>query len=1395
VKHLRSSALKVLLCALCVLCGESAAGQAVTLTGTFQPPSGQTPAAAGLRSITIGATAVCGELDFVPWDSSARRAVRLLNGAVSYGPQPLRAWIRCSDGALVNRDATAASVSIIPNTGSTPTGTVTRLRGVLYESLDGFVPQIEWTEEKVIPAGNSDWGNLAVAGITALTYTGVNEIYDEALLLTARTKLNFEGAGVACADDAANLWTECTITAGGAITVREVDGAPSVASVTALEFLQSAGFVVTDQTGGVARVDLSLAFSQISGAVTDAQVPDNITVNLAAAATALAADPADCAANQYANAIAASGALTCAQVSFAQLASTPTTLAGYGITDAQPLDADLTAIAALTRTRGDLLVGGATDWVDLAVGAAGRFLRSDGTDPSWALLVAGDVDELLAVTELTTYATVSGTGSTALAATFTSLTANDVPCWSGTNWVNCALSTIFADNVFRIEDNTDGSKELAFELSGLTTATTRTWTVPDASGEVSLLGQTIGAAELETDSVSADELNAAGVEAELEAVLDLPDLQGILTVAKGGTGAAPSADDQVLVSDSTSGATWRAIPDCDNPTASKLLYDVTTNAFSCGSDQTGAGGGDAITVATVAATDPDFINTARIAITLDTGAAPDTIAWDIVANSLGPTQIDETAAYAFSSASNTFAGASIAFGADPADAGTVRLPNGVGFNWETSPASTAEPRFFVDAAGMFTWDWSGTPQLTLEVVGNGVIFKLNPAASDGQMTHQAFKMRRGILTGTANPGFIFDGGDIVGTAMAMVNTSTDAAGKFCAGRFDNNADDCIAATVDVLLTDNATGASFSMAVRGGDTQGSVNLLELQNNAGTLLTAFLAAGQLAFGADPADAGSIRLSNNTNICWEASPAGTDPCLSVNTSEVFLFSNGTVQATMFDATTGFRIAGGATSGNVPVGDGGNFVSAQLQFSQVGGSVTDGQVPDTITAANYLLLAGGTLTGQLVTDNLGIEFEESDTNPTCAAGNFAIYADLSEGIFKKCQGGVATDLDTGGAGGDAITINGAAVTDADFDDADPAAPTDALNVKWQLNTTPSPDSISAYFLMTDIFKVGTITAGVWNGTAIAEANIDAAIARDAEVAAAYLALAGGTLTGQLVTDNLGIEFEESDTNPTCAAGNFAIYADLSEGIFKKCQDGVATDLDTGGAGGDSITVMTVAVTDPNFIDSVTIEVVEDTGAAPDTITWNVLANSIGPTQVDETASYTWTGTHDFSGAVTPGVVQVEASGFLNESKTNSVTSDQDFTAFYTIPANALTTGVCYRVSVETNAVTGVGTVNWTIYLKVGSSKTWSWTVSNPGDGQDVDRTATVRVCGTAAAGASANVITSASNANASIGNFSENTISQPVALATNGTLALTLGITFSATGSTDVLAANTYTVERLTQ
>lgn len=67
-------------------------------------------------------------------------------------------------------------------------------------------------------------------------------------------------------------------------------------------------------------------------------------------------------------------------------------------------------------------------------------------------------------------------------------TSSGNPGWrryNGSAWEDVSASsgagTTFADNVFRVQDNADATKQIAFEASGITTATTRTITMPDAN--------------------------------------------------------------------------------------------------------------------------------------------------------------------------------------------------------------------------------------------------------------------------------------------------------------------------------------------------------------------------------------------------------------------------------------------------------------------------------------------------------------------------------------------------------------------------------------------------------------------------------------------------------------------------------------------------------------------------------------------------------------------------------------------------------------------------------------------------------------------------------------------------------------------------------------------------
>lgn len=62
-----------------------------------------------------------------------------------------------------------------------------------------------------------------------------------------------------------------------------------------------------------------------------------------------------------------------------------------------------------------------------------------------------------------------------------------VPNSSGTIALTSDLGgSSFADNVFFVTDNTDATKKLAFEVSGVTTGTTRTLTIPNNSGTIAL---------------------------------------------------------------------------------------------------------------------------------------------------------------------------------------------------------------------------------------------------------------------------------------------------------------------------------------------------------------------------------------------------------------------------------------------------------------------------------------------------------------------------------------------------------------------------------------------------------------------------------------------------------------------------------------------------------------------------------------------------------------------------------------------------------------------------------------------------------------------------------------------------------------------------------------------
>ncbi len=139
-------------------------------------------------------------------------------------------------------------------------------------------------------------------------------------------------------------------------------------------------------------------------ALTDADVPNGITVNLAAAATALAANPADCATDTFAHTIAASGALTCSTVSKTALANSGTL--AFTWSDAEVSD---TLTASVFKGSGT-----STDAVDLATAEVAGNLKASNLQNGAADLGPANININLGNTNgsfntnLTTDGTIQG---------------------------------------------------------------------------------------------------------------------------------------------------------------------------------------------------------------------------------------------------------------------------------------------------------------------------------------------------------------------------------------------------------------------------------------------------------------------------------------------------------------------------------------------------------------------------------------------------------------------------------------------------------------------------------------------------------------------------------------------------------------------------------------------------------------------------------------------------------------------------------------------------------------------------------------------------------------------------------------------------------------------------
>ncbi len=376
-----------------------------------------------------------------------------------------------------------------------------------------------------------------------------------------------------------------------------------------------------------------------------------------------------------------------------------------------------------------------------------------------------------------------------------------------------------------------------------------------------------------------------------------------------------------------------------------------------------------------------------------------------------------------------------------------------------------------------------------------------------------------------------------------------------------------ALTANAPVIGGGAGAAPTVGSRSGNTT------EFGTISGTKTTgkqlAFDASGNIiASATDIGGSGSgVPYTTSTS---DPSGACTVPAHHLNTSTQAYWVctvSGTWKQFMLSDTTGTGVLA-LLEGTAP-GAGASAGLHNLYFDSADSLLKShengGSVVVYVRTADTLAALAATTSSQfagVISDETGSGAVVLGTSPTIVTPTIASFANANHNHTNSAGGGQITDA----ALSSAVTVakGGTGAT--------------TLTGLLQGNGTGAITGISNSSTVGQILRVTGTSTYAWGALDLADTdavtgilpdgNIPSAIARDSEVAAAYLALAGGTLSGQLVAAASGVEFTESDTNPTCAAGNFNIYADLSENKLKKCVNGSVTDLDTTGGTPDFGTI-----------------------------------------------------------------------------------------------------------------------------------------------------------------------------------------------------------------------------------
>jgi len=225
----------------------------------------------------------------------------------------------------------------------------------------------------------------------------------------------------------------------------------------------------------------------------------------------------------------------------------------------QPLDTDLTTLGGLAKTDNNLIVANGTNWILTALSSCSNATTS----------------KLLYNT--TTRAFSCGTDQTGI----TSLNALTGPTQTFVNDTNVTVTSTGTTHTFGWAGTLAAARLNSNVVQAITNGTNITGSITAQNLTLGWTG-TLAVAQGGTGSSSASAARTAlgvGIGSDVQAFdADLTTLGGLA-----------KTDNNLIVAD---GSTWilTQLPSCSNATTSKLLYNTTTRAFTCGTDETAGGG-------------------------------------------------------------------------------------------------------------------------------------------------------------------------------------------------------------------------------------------------------------------------------------------------------------------------------------------------------------------------------------------------------------------------------------------------------------------------------------------------------------------------------------------------------------------------------------------------------------------------------------------------------------------------------------------------------------------------------------------------------------------------------------------------------------------------------------